>query len=231
MKQIKQAMAFLIVFSIILFSLEYCISKKKSGNTNFVIKNNTEDTVTVFLTLSGQADKNKYVQTVNGIFGIKDTGLVGAFYLAGGDSVSYQSLKYFSGNIAFGAQPVNCPDSLLKTGINIFEFNLNEPQESIDISTIAGVNCFMAVELIGGPEWAASPSYPDVRSFSNDSIYKNTDRVGVYPYGCTTCTDTTGKQACQNPAEKPSSGPICNPTRAKDKRGGTVKLIFNGYSN
>jgi len=200
--------------------------------TEFVLVNNTKDCVLVYLTLSGYpATDTVHVKNVHGIFGITDSGLVGSFYLPSKDTVSYKSLKWFSGNVSFGGQPINCFSASWPTGVNPFEFNLNNNQESIDISSIAGINCLLSVDLLGGPKWLASPLYPDVRSFYNDSLYKNTGLVGVYPYGCTNCTDTAGRQPCQVPSETPNKNPICNPTRAAGVHGGKVIVTFKGYTN
>jgi len=202
------------------------------ANTELTLVNNTKDSLLVYLTLSGYpASDTIHVKNVNGIFGITGSGLVGSFYLAAKDSVSYTSMLWFSGNVSFGGQPINCFTATWPTGVNPFEFNLNNNQESIDISAMGGVNCLLSIDLIGGPAWQASPSYPDVRYFYNDSMWKNSGLIGVYPYGCTNCTNTEGKQACQTPNEQPNSKPICTPTRAADVHGGRVVVIFNGYTN
>jgi len=224
----------LITLGIILL---FCNGKVKpvapSTNTEFQIVNTTQDSVYVYLTLSGYpaADSTKFVQDVNGIFGCTQTGLNGMFWLYANDTVSYTSVKGFSGNISFGVAPMNCPTEAWPTGMNLFEFNLNEPQESIDISCMAGVNCILICDLIGGPAWPASNLFPNPRVLKNDTMGANTDRVGVYPYGCTNCTNTQGKQSCQTPSETPNTSPICNPTRAAGERGGLVRVKFDGYTN
>lgn len=231
MGKLKNILGFLLIASAIGVAYWWVAGKPsppaQQPNTTLAVTNSTDDSVLVFLTLGSQ--DSTFVQNVNGIFGITQSGLVGSFMLPPNDTVKYTSTLKLSGNIGFGSQGVNCFSSTWLTGVNIFEFNLNEPQESIDISTMGGVNCLMGVYCLGGAKWQASPAYPDVRAFANDTIYKNTNRVGVYPYGCTGCTDSIGKQACQTPAEKPSSGAICTPTRAKNERGGIVLLNFNGY--
>lgn len=201
-------------------------------NTQLTLVNNTKDSLLVYLTLSGYpASDTVHVKNVYGIFGITDSGLVGSFYIPAKDSVSYVSDLEFSANVSFGSQPLNCSTTAWPTGVNPFEFNLNCGQESIDISAMGGVNCLLSVDLVGGPQWQASPSYPDVRYFYNDSMYHNSELIGVYPYGCTNCTNTDGKQACQTPNEQPNTKPICTPTRAKDARGGNVRVSFLGYTN
>ena len=212
-------------------SISVADSLHLASNTELVLVNNSEDSVLVFLTLSGYpaSDSSKYIQNVNGIFGIKQTGLVGSFYLGAKDTVAYSSYKWFSGNVSFGAQPINCFTKAWPTGINPFEFNLNDGQESIDISAIGGVNCILHVDLLGGPAWMASHKYPDVRCFHNDTLYGNTGKVGVFPYGCTNCTDTLGRQPCQVPSAIPNTAPICNPTRAAGEHGGIVIVTFEKF--
>lgn len=209
------------------------IVKSESSNTELRIVNTTSDSVLVFLTLSGYEDSlaTYYVQNVDSIFGITQTGLVGSFYLHASDSVSYTSIKRFSANVSFGAQPINCFSETWITGVNAFEFNLNTTQESIDISAIGGVNCLMSVSLIGGCNWVATNSFPDVRYFYNDSMYKNTNLVGVFPYGCTNCTNTNGMQSCVLKPEQVDSSKVCNPTRSSGCKGGSVVVKFNGFTN
>lgn len=200
--------------------------------TEMVVINESEDSVLIYLTLSGYTDSLVpfYVQNVKGIFGIEDSGLVGSFYLGAGDTISYLSPKRFSGNLCFGTQPMNCYTKQWPTGTSFFEFNINVPQESIDISCVGGVNSIIGVDLVGGPEWVAA-SFMDVRKIQNDSMYKNTNLVGVYPYGCTNCVNDEGKQPCQTPSEKADSSHICNPTRAEGVSGGMVMVKFKGYTN
>jgi hypothetical protein len=201
-------------------------------NTELVLVNSSDDTVLVYLTLSGYpAGDSVHVQDVNGIFGCTQTGLVGSFYMAPNDTLGYTSSQWFSGNVSFGGQPINCFTPEFPTGVNPFEFNLNCNQESIDISAIGGVNCILNVDLLLGPNWQATPSHPDVRSFYNDTMYANTGLVGVYPYGCTNCTNAAGKQPCQTPCEDPNTEPICNPTRAAGVKGGIVMVTFKGFTS
>ena len=201
--------------------------------TELTLVNSTKDSVQVYLTLSGYpaADSLIYVQNVNGIFGCTQTGLVGSFWIPSLDTVSYTSTKWFSGNVGFGTQPMNCTTTAWPTGVNPFEFNINNGQESIDISAMGGVNCMLTVDLIGGPQWQATPTYPDVRSFYNDSMWKNSGLIGVYPYGCTNCTNAEGKQPCQTPNEQPNTIPLCTPTRSANVHGGTIIVKFKGYTN
>lgn len=224
-----------IFTAILLFAVwgfDKVLEKRPSKNTKLVVVNKTDDSVLVYLTLSGYNGKIKkeYLQDVKGVFGITQSGLQGSFYLSGNDSVSYTSTKRFSANIGFGTPPINCPTTTWVNGANVFEFNLNVPQESCDIGCVTGVNCLLSVDLIGGANWEASNYYPNLRHFYNDSMYKNTNLAGVMPYGCTNCTNTDGKQPCQTPSETPDSARVCNPTRSAGKRGGKVVVNFMGYT-
>lgn len=207
-------------------------SEPTEEKTEFVVVNSTKDSVLMYITLSGynEPEKSKYVQNVNGVLGCEGTGLQGSVWVKSNDTLSYTSTKYFSGNISFGTPPLNCPDNTWKNGVNIFEFNINNPQESIDLSCMAGVNCLMRVDLIGGPNWPADTSM-NTRVIENKTMGHNTGIVGVYPYGCTNCINTEGKQPCQTPNETPNKYNICNPTRSKGVHGGKVQITFKGYIN
>ena len=216
-----------------LVQIDSTYESANSAHTELMVVNATEmDSVLVYLTLSGYptSDSSLYVQNVNNIFGIPESGLKGSFYLNSGDTVTYTATKMFSGNIGFGTPPINCPNDNWSTGANIFEFSLNFPQESCDIGCVTGVNSIISVKLVGGANWMASNYYPNVREMSNDSMYKNTNRVGVMPYGCTNCINTEGKQPCQTPSETPDSVRICNPTRASGEKGGQIIVSFNGFT-
>ena len=230
-----------IIIAVILVVIGiWFITKKKdvpviipTDITKLTLVNSSKDSVLAFLILSGYPtpDSAIYVQNVNGIFGCTQTGLVGSFYIGAKDSVSYSSTKWFSGNIGFGTAPMNCTTTAWPTGANPFEFNINNGQESIDISAMGGVNCLLSVDLIGGPDWQATPTYPNVRYFYNDSMWKNSGLIGVYPYGCTNCTNAEGKQSCQTPNETPNTIPLCTPTRSANVHGGEIRVKFLGYTN
>lgn len=228
----RKLLPILIMVIAILVSCVYFIHQTEKTSTELIVVNKSPDTALVYLTLSGYPSSlaPNYIQDVNGVLGCTQTGLVGSFYLAPGDSASYFPIKRLSGNLCFGSQPINCPDSLWPTGVNLFEFNLNCPQESIDISAVSGVNCILEVDLIGGPNWPAA-QYTNPRHFYNDSMYKNTGLVGVFPLGCTNCVNTQGKQACITSPETPNTTHICNPTRAKNQHGGAVRVSFKGFTN
>jgi hypothetical protein len=207
-------------------------------NTEVLVINETKDTVCAYLTLG--SDTN-YVTNVNGIFGITLSGLQGFFFLAPNDTVSYKSPvgKGFSGNITFGTPPINCPDTLeFPYGINIFECSLNNgfasvpnAQETIDISCVSGVNSKIACS-VSDSNWNAGDTV-GVMAFENSYIYDNVGRIGVYPFGCDTCTGSKAPPVCV-PARKysqPQSKSICNVQRDATKKGGKVIVKYKGVLN
>lgn len=228
-----------LLFIIILAIVVKCSepNNENLGNsTQVAIVNETNDTTIVYLTLG--ADTN-YVNNVNGIYGITTTGLQGSFLLAPKDTVYYTSpySKGFSGNLSFNTPPMNCRDSLFPDGINIFEFSLNNnfkglqsPQETIDISCVAGVNCRIGCKIDSLDYWNAGNGIKGFGYFENSYLYDNVDRLGVYPVGCDSCSKIYQPPICPNPLKtsQPQSKNICNIQRDANKRGGTIYVIYKG---
>ena len=201
--------------------------------TSLIVKNqHPTDSVLVYLTLNAG---KMYVSDVNGIFGITSTKKTqGCFYLDAGDSVCYTSPKgkAFNGNISFWNAPVNCPYA----GTTLYEFNLNNyltdkyAQETVDISCLAGVTSFGSIDLKGGSlNWTDNVNPQNITHIQNDSLYKNTGISGVYPYGCTNCTNTDGAPVCDNnppPFATPNTENICNVQRFAKGSGGTVTISY-----
>lgn len=211
-----------------------------TGYTTLVLTNNTNDTISTWLTLSGYTDtlKNYYVQNVNGIFGITDSGLVGNFKLLPQDTLTYQSTMALSGNICFGGQPINCPNTQFPTGLNIFEFTINNRaidtlgSESVEISCVNGVNSWIVGNLVGNG-WEVTKGMDTIRTFKNATLGNNTGLPGVFPTGCTNCTNQQGATICTNPAlpfDKPNDKPICIISRPSTIKGGFVICTFNGFT-
>ncbi len=118
-------------------------------------------------------------------------------------------------------------------GVNLFEFIINNsfqagaPQETVDISCVAGVNCFMKAYLTGSA-WNASSLYPDVDSIHNSTITSNKGLVGVYPYGCDTCSGAKTPPSCVTSSSDKQSTQICNVQRNASNSGGLVTLVYLG---
>lgn len=205
--------------------------------TQLQIINHDRNPVTVWLTLGATPG---CIQDVSKIPFIQNVlaPLVGSFILAPGQPIAPYAPNDlgFNGNLSFNTQPMNCPTQQYPLGINIFEFIINNgfqagnPQETIDISCVAGVNCLIKAELLGGPEWNAGPTQPKVTLIENGKMNTNTGRVGVFPYGCDNCTVITSPPICPGhpPYEKPQKEAICNVQRNARQPGGLVKVSYLG---
>lgn len=211
----------------------------QTENTTLAVTNQSTDTVIVWLTLSVYTDTmaNYYVQNVNSIFGITGSGAVGSFNLAPGDTLYYTSELAISGNLCFGTQALNCPSTQYPEGTNIFEFCLNNnatgvmQQESTEISCISGVHSFLIGNLIGD-NWIVTTGLDTVRHFRNAILGSNSNIPGVFPTGCTNCTNQDGAQVCV-PAlqfDTPNTQPICIIQRPANENGGLVICTFKGFT-
>jgi hypothetical protein len=226
---------FLVVIANPSCSKQQC---QTTENTELLVVNNTSDTVVTWLTLSVYTDtlKNYFVQNVFGIFGIADSGATGTFTLLPNDTLSYTSTLALSGNLCFGGPPLNCSSAQFPYATNIFEFCLNNdfgtaPQESVEISCVAGVNSYLIGRLVGN-YWTVTQGIDTVRTFKNDLFGHNTGLYGVFPTGCTNCTNQAGAPVCSPalPFDKPNDKPICIIQRPAIGSGGQVYCIFDGFT-
>jgi hypothetical protein len=205
--------------------------------TELVIKNCSKQDVTVWITLGATPGCLQNVAKIPYVMNVLSA-LVGNFVLKAGKS----TLAYapdgglgFNANLSFDTQPQNCPTVACPNGVNIFEFILNNqfqsgsPQETVDISCVAGVNCRIMAEL-GGDEWNAGPTVPRIKRIENGPIGTNTGRIGVYPVGCDTCISSTNPPFCSNPPayETPQAEAICNVQRPASHHGGIVEVEYLG---
>lgn len=109
-------------------------------------------------------------------------------------------------------------------------FQESNPQETVDISCVCGVNSAIRAYLHGGENWNASPLYPKVDSIYNSTKFANSSLIGVYPYACDTCTGAKSPPECTHKDEKDKQkNAICNVQRnAKTSKGGVVRLFYKG---
>lgn len=202
--------------------------------TTLSVVNMSNDTITAWLTL-GCGPLN--IVNTAGIFGIGDTALQASFIVLPNDTLYYTpvSNRILSGNITFNTYPQNCPDTIqFPTGINLFEFTLNNKvlgggqQETIDISGVAGFNVVGLFNLSGGGSWNAGADHQGVVFFKNDSLYKNSDVIGIYPFGCDDCISSVSPPICPNhkPFAQPKKKPTCNVQRPCTTSGGTVTIGY-----
>ena len=220
---IKKAIILLLLFAVLIYCAFYIlkpIQKPQEANTGFEVTNTTKDSVLMYLTINYPKDSS-YVQSVNEIFGIKSTELQGSVWIKPKDTLRYTPKLKFSGNISFGSPPINCPSDDWINGVNIVEWSVNVPKgsnECLDISCVSGVNSIIKIDLLSGANWLANGKI--IKTTQNNKMWNNTGIYGVFPYGCTNCINTDGKQPCQTPSEATNKQKICTLTRDKDKKGG-----------
>ena len=217
---------------------EVIINELVPPSTKMVIYNSSKDSVLVYITLGAT---NGCIQNVSAIPFITDSlpgqrGLQGTFVLAPGDSTiaySPDSLGY-NGVISFNHAPDNCPAPSYTNGLNQFEFIMNNSfqgpgaQETIDISCVHGTNCVIRVNLISNNYWNAGPIYPNVQSFANTMDKNTIGAIGVYPFGCDTCTGSKTPPSCIPLPQPHQSQAICNVQRDATMSGGLIKVLYLG---
>ncbi len=208
--------------------------------TQIEIENGTDDDVVVWVTL-GATDG--CLHDVTQIPYVKNgAGLVGSFTLKAGDTTPLYAPHNlgFNGNLSFDTQPMNCPTPDCPNGVSIFEFIINNgfqsgtPQETIDISCVAGVNCLLSCGLVDGSPWNGGSSYVgEVHSIKNNALYHNDGMVGVFPYGCDDCTESVAPPECEGhpPYANPQAEPICLVQRdAVGSNGGYLHVTYLGVA-
>ncbi len=206
----------------------------KNGVTYHKIYNHTKDSVLVWVTLGATPGCLQDVTKIP--FVTSGSGLVGSFYLAAGDSTIWYAPDSvgFNGVFSFNYQPDNCPAPTYPNGINQYEFIVNnafqagQPQESINISCVHGVNCVIRVDIITSNPFNAGSKVPVVESFANTLDRNQLGIPGVYPYACTHCTDYIGAPGCISTPQPVSKEQICQVQRPANQSGGMIKVIYLG---
>jgi len=201
------------------------------------IVNETDDSVIVWVTLGATAG---CLQDISQVPFVTDSvaPLKGYFTLYAHDSTPDFAPVLgtgFNGAISFNTPALNCPTQQFPEGVNIFEFILNVsyqagiPQESVEISCVAGVNCLLQGIFTGGIDWNASSMYPNVDTIYNRGKYNNSGLIGVFPYGCDDCTASVAPPACAKSDKDKQKYPICIVQRnAKGSGGGLVRASYKG---
>lgn len=176
-----------------------------------------------------------------------------------GSSVTSSYTGPISANFSQGSFNQLCGTNLYPQGINVAECTLNNScqganaQETLDISLVNGLNAKFRWTISGGQQQfntvvdtrPVPPKVAYVKQFENGPlISQNFLRPGVFPYGCTNCTNNSGAQVCppggfptppatswQNPPYpygncNPSWFLGCNLSRNATCNGGSVICTF-----
>ena len=209
--------------------------------TTLEAHNATDESVLVYLTLGATPGCVQDVSTIT--FHPSVTlnvvaPLMGSFTLARHETVKIEAPDGLglNGNLCFGTPPLNCPCPDWPEGVALAEFIIDngfQPggQETVDISCVCGSNAYLGFDLSAG-DWTSNGGAIQVNQIRNDTRYKNTGLVGVFPYGCDLCTASVEPPTCvgQHP-EFANSIPICNVQRPADNnQGGNVKVSFFGWT-
>jgi len=212
------------------------VEASDSARTQLQIFNATDSAVTVWITLGATEG---CIQNCKAIPYVTDSlaPLVGSFVLRANDSTivwSPDSLG-FNGNISFNTQPINCATKEFPNGVNMFEFIINNyfqagnPQETVDISCVAGTSCIILCNLTGGNPWNAGSNYDSIRDIKNSLDNKNSGLIGVFPFGCDTCTGAKNPPSCDSVSTDKQTESICTVQRnAVGAGGGLVKVVYLG---
>lgn len=136
-----------------------------------------------------------------------------------GYSVTSSNTSPISANFSQGSFNQLCGTNLYPQGINVAECTLNNTcqgvnaQETLDISLVNGLNSKFRWTITGGQQQfntvvdtrPTPPKIAYVKQFENKALFgQNFKIAGVFPYGCTNCTNNAGAEVCP-PGGSPSS--------------------------
>lgn len=201
------------------------------------VRNDSAAKVTVYITLGATQGCVQDVAQITGANITKMYPLMGHFDLSSKTTVvlSAPAGMGFNGNFSFNTPPLNCPTPQLPDGVVLAEFIINNGfqqygQETIDVSCVAGANAFVAFEM-SEDDWSSNfGKIAAIKSISNGTKLDNTNRVGVFPYGCDNCTSSNNPPSCvgQQP-QYANKEPICNVQRpAGSNKGGILTAVYKG---
>jgi hypothetical protein len=166
------------------------------------------------------------------------TPLKGYFTLASNDSTIDYAPPLgigYNGAVSFDTCALNCAIPRFPYGINLFEFIVNNsfqtgiPQETIEISCVAGCNALIEGYLWGdGLSWNTY-GHPVVKHIYNRGKWNNSGLLGVFPFGCDDCTSSVSPPECDKSDKDKQKEPICTIQRnAKGSGGGLVRIVYKG---
>ncbi len=279
MKSNRSVTALALASTIVLSSFSPAMAQGK-GQTTLRIYNGSNNTVTAYMQIVSpdqQSPNPGYLTSVQQVpfkppvnlcydGPVKPVGTIptnqvdqGHFDLAPGKltTITLPVGNAMSGNISFGAAPVECPGGSSETfavvvppppstpnGVNFARFTLdnNTPsfgpgsQETLDINCAYGVNSSIQIDMYsaaGTSPWSTDKGGPtNVTQILNQPLgtqnnSKNVNKVGVFPPGCEACTSNNDDSGCWG-YWPPSSKSICLVHRPASGSGGNVMVTFKG---
>jgi len=120
-------------------------------------------------------------------------GLLGKFTLQANQTVSFDSFSggaTHGGAITFRAPPQSCPvNPGAPCGVTKGEFTINNGNESVDISSVDGINAVMSMDLSNGGSnpWPSDPRNGSRVAQNSGTLTGDKTAWGVFPYRCTQC--------------------------------------------
>ncbi|MBA3994048.1 MAG: hypothetical protein C0469_11025 [Cyanobacteria bacterium DS2.3.42] len=199
--------------------------------TSVKLENNDNRPVKIFFTLGVVDGCETNVQAIFPTMQLNTPGVTTIGYVTlqpngrPGDSIISNSPSCYSGSFSAESVRINCSTDKFPNGQSLAEFIVNNgfqagsPQETVDISCVAGSNAIWKFNLDDGQaDWTVTTdtrttpaTTKKVRSIQNDDIYKNLGDIGVFPFGCTNCTNNLGVPCCAPPATPGSNMNSANP--------------------
>lgn len=205
--------------------------------TALKIRNDSPSAVTAYITLGATPGCVQDVADISGVLITKMYPLMGYFSLPAGVTYTLFAPEGmgFNGNFSFSTPPLNCPTAEFPNGVNLAEFIINNgfqgpyAQETIDISCVAGVNCLIVLE-VNMPGWTTNAGKTAVLNIANGAKLDNTNRPGVFPYGCDNCTSSDNPPGCVGKQPQyANKDPICNVQRPGPlNQGGSLTVVYKG---
>lgn len=236
----------------------------QAGATSLIVKNGTPAPVQIYMQLqpiqgcSAPLDVKQVYPAMNYAFSNNTT--LGVIQVGALGTLNTSYNGPLSANFSAVAFNQLCPTNLYQNGIALAEVTLNNQcqgqfaQETLDISLVNGLNAIFNFDISGTAfqtvtnTAANPPTIAMVNSFSNRNLFsQNFNLPGVFPYGCTNCSNNDGVSVCPPPGlpQPPSTGwdqtpppyGACNPTTfqgcnlsrsAASASGGTVTITYKG---
>ncbi len=212
-----------------------------SQTTSVGLRNMTGSPVKIFFTLGVVTGCETNVQAIFPQMTLNTPGVTTIGYImlnpkgAAGDSIFSNVASCYSGSFSAESVRINCSTDRFPTGQSLAEFIVNNgfqagtPQETVDISCVTGVNAIWKFTMDGGQSvWTTTtdtrkvpPTTKVVRDMQNaPNLYGNTGREGVFPFGCTNCTNYAGVPCCAPPITPGTNPNSSNPPGCEQQ--GTV---------
>jgi hypothetical protein len=202
-----------------------------SQTTGVTLKNKDNNPIKIYFTLGVVSGCETNVQAIFPTMQLNTPGVTTIGYVTlnpqgqAGDSISSTSASCYSGSFSAESVRINCSTDKFPFGQSLAEFIVNNgfqagsPQETVDISCVAGANAIWNFDLDGGQsDWTVTTDTRTtpaktkvVKTMQNNGIYGNVGAIGVFPFGCTNCTNNLGVPCCAPPAVAGSNMNSANP--------------------